>query len=111
MKSLFVGTFLAISLFEASEGQRGFHTNEDTNTCDARVYDQCLTPGSSWDGGSACSAVYGGFNGNQHNLNVMMKNHFRDSFKFLIMVNIHKYVPFILKAFDFPMLFVIFKWV
>ena len=88
MKNLFVGAFLALFLFEASEGQRGFHTNDDTNTCDARVYDQCLTPGSSWDGGSACSAVYGGFNGNQQNLNLMMKNHFRDSFKFLIMVNI-----------------------
>jgi len=85
MKALFVGAILAIFLFEASEGQRGFHTNDDTNTCDARVYDQCLTPGSSWDGGSACSAVYGGFNGNQQNLNLMMKNHFRDSFKFLIM--------------------------
>jgi len=82
---MFTGAFLAIFLLASSNGQQGYYTNEDTNTCDARVYDQCLTPGSSWDGGSACSAVYGGFNGNQHNLNLLMKNHFQDSFRFMIM--------------------------
>lgn len=82
-----LGAIFAFLLFVTCQarGQNGYSDNPDTNTCDATVYDQCLTAGSSWNGGSACSAVYGGFRGNQNNLNLLMKNHLRDSFKFLIM--------------------------
>jgi hypothetical protein len=85
-----LGAIFAFLLFVTCQarGQNGYSDNLDTNTCDATVYDQCLTAGSSWNGGSACSAVYGGFRGNQNNLNLLMKNHLRDSFKFLIMVSI-----------------------
>ena len=83
-----LGVVLALLLFVTCQarGQNGYSDNPDTNTCDATVYDQCLTAGSSWNGGLACSAVYGGFRGNQQNLNLLMKNHLRDSFKFLLMV-------------------------
>jgi len=79
--------FVGISFFAACQvsGQNDYNDNPDTNTCDSTVFDQCLTAGSSWNGGEACSSVFGGFRGNQHNLNLMMKNHLRDSFKFLIM--------------------------
>ena len=85
LQGRFVWLFLLVA--PTIRGQSGYNDNPDTNTCDATVYDQCLTAGSSWNGGAACSAVYGGFLGNQHNLNLMMKNHLRDSFRFLIMVS------------------------
>ena len=61
--------------------------NVDQNTCKNQVDIECSMSGSQWNGGLACSAVNGGFLGNSHNLNVMMKNHFQDSFKFLVTVS------------------------
>jgi len=76
---------MLLCLLAGAKGQTGYHGNPDTNTCDNTVTSQCGRSGSSWNGGFACSSLYGGFKGNQHNLNVMMKNHLRDSFKFLLM--------------------------
>ena len=82
-------SFVWIFLLKVTKGQNDneYNANLDLNTCEARVERECYKAGSSWNGGSACSAVHAGFRGNEHNLNLMMKNHFRDSFKFLIMVS------------------------
>ena len=77
-------SLVLLSLFVSINGS--YHDNPDTNTCDSTVNSQCGRSGSSWNGGSACSSIYGGFNGNQHNLNLMMRNQLRDSFKLLLMV-------------------------
>ena len=84
----FLGACMLVCLLAGAKGQTGYHGNPDTNTCDNTVTSQCGRSGSSWNGGFACSSLYGGFKGNQHNLNVMMKNHLRDSFKFLLMVSL-----------------------
>ena len=77
-------SLVLLSLFVSINGS--YHDNPDTNTCDSTVNSQCGRSGSSWNGGSACSSIYGGFNGNQHNLNLMMRNQLTDSFKLLLMV-------------------------
>ncbi len=79
--------FLLTIACSLTYGQNDYNYNHDSNTCEARVDLECSKGGSLWDGGSACSAVHGGFNGNNHNLNVMVKHHLRDSFRFLIMVS------------------------
>ena len=85
LSTIYYGLSLVLlSLFVSINGS--YHDNPDTNTCDSTVNSQCGRSGSSWNGGSACSSIYGGFNGNQHNLNLMMRNQLRDSFKLLLMV-------------------------
>ena len=82
-----LASVVLVFLLKVTNGQNDYNANLDLNTCEASVERECYKAGSSWNGGSACSAVHAGFRGNEHNLNLMMKNHFRDSFKFLIMVS------------------------
>ena len=91
LRMKFLEVCVVISLLAVAKGQNDYNENPDLNTCEATVERECYKAGSSWNGGSACSAVYGGFKGNEHNLNLMMKNHLKDSFTFLIMVSYVKY--------------------
>ena len=45
--------------------------------------------GSEWkDEHGACNAIYGDFAGNTDNLHQLMRHHFRESFRFLLMGSI-----------------------
>ena len=45
--------------------------------------------GSEWkDESGACNAIYGNFEGNTDNLHQLMRHHFRESFRFLLMGSI-----------------------
>ena len=47
--------------------------------------------GSEWKDSSsygACNAIYGNFEGNTDNLHQLMRHHFRESFRFLLMGSI-----------------------
>jgi hypothetical protein len=59
-----------------------------SDSCSAHVLDSCLQPGSQWEEG-ACNALYGDFRGNSDILHKLMQDHFKESFKFLLMVGPH----------------------
>jgi len=53
--------------------------------CSINVDTECGKPGSSWKDPAGCSAIHGGYQNNQKNLALLVKDHLQDSFKFLLM--------------------------
>lgn len=53
--------------------------------CSINVDKECGKAGSLWKEPAGCSAVYGGYQTNQKNLALLVKDHLQDSFKFLLM--------------------------
>jgi len=53
--------------------------------CSVNVDSECGKPGSSWKDPAGCSAVHGGYQSNQKNLALLVKDQLQDSFKFLLM--------------------------
>ena len=55
---------------------------ESYHSCDYEV-------GTEWtDSSGMCNAIYGNFEGNTDNLHQLMRHHFRESFRFLLMGSI-----------------------
>ena len=64
--------------------------------------------GTEWtDSSGMCNAIYGNFEGNTDNLHQLMRHHFRESFRFLLMgsifdtdevnrMGIHQYLGYVL---------------
>ncbi len=75
-------SLILLSLLALTQGSGA---NGDYGTCSAHVTETCGEPGSDWEQG-ACNAIHGGFKGNSNNLHQLMTEHFKDSFKFMLMV-------------------------
>ena len=58
-------------------------------TCNQWATFTCKSTNPDWktDGTTACSALHGGYKGNAQNLQHLMINHFKDSFKLMLAVS------------------------
>ncbi len=77
--------FFVFALFVASSlaaNSNGIHA--DDASCEAHTGEVCNEPGSEWRNGP-CNAIHGGFKANSNNLHQLMADHFKDSFKFLLL--------------------------
>ena len=59
----------------------------EENTCHAHASDTCRGS-NEWTDGATCNAIYGNINGNKRNLEKLMADHLKQSFQFIVMVNI-----------------------
>jgi len=68
----------SVCMYEVTEAAR-------RNQCSVKVETECGKSGSVWRDPAGCTALYGGYQNNQQNLAVLVKDHLQDSFKFLLM--------------------------
>ena len=60
---------------------------QSQDTCHAHASETCRGS-NEWTDGATCNAVYGNINGNKRNLQKLMADHLKQSFQFIVMVNI-----------------------